>query len=45
MEMKEGIRMAMMVIMVIMKVNLRNPNIFNSSESLNVKNEGSFKQR
>ena len=31
--------------MVIMTVNLRNPNIFNSSETLNVKNEGSFKQR
>ena len=49
MEMKEGMRMrmAMMVIliMVIMTVNLRNPNIFNSSEMLNVKNEGSLKQR
>ena len=32
----------MMVIMVIMAVNLRNPNIFNSSELLNVKNEGSL---
>ena len=33
-----------LVIMVIMTVNLRNPNIFNSSEMLNVKDEGSLKQ-
>ena len=38
-------QLAMVVIMVIIKVNLRNPNIFNSSETLNVKNEGSLKQR
>ena len=38
MDMKEAMRM-------VMAVNLRNPNIFNSSETLNVKNEGSFKQR
>ena len=44
MEMKEGMRIAMMVIIFIMKVNLRNPNIFNSSEMLNIKNEGSLKQ-
>ena len=42
MEMKEGMKMAMMVIMVIMTVNLRNLNI--SSETLNVKNEDSLKQ-
>ena len=40
--MKEGMKMAMMVIMVIMTVNLRNLNI--SSETLNVKNEDSLKQ-
>ena len=34
-----------LVIMVIMTVNLRNPNLFNSSETLNIKNEGSLKQR